>query len=204
MNPLTEFSKSYLGTYVAIKENGKYLPFHVMDVHGSSKQIEGSVLTDMNSSWTPKTIKFDTSNLLLSLPPMGLINAPEKEVKYAILFSLIPERQWKKGLVDKNLYVVRLGENKALTELRRSDIHAPSIMWNLYNPTYNKLSDFNPAVDVSMALSSKFAVIKQGEDVVVSFNGNLVGYVMGGEIVLLRTFSHLEDLVRKFTYCKVE
>lgn len=201
MNQLREFVKSYSDTYFQVKHRGNLYPFFFQETDDKSK-ISGLILYSENNTWEPFTIKFDMDNFNLTLPDLGLVNTiNEKGKKDAYFISQIPERQWKKGLFGNKLNIINIHANKATYG---SMINFPKVMWNIYNPKYYKISDFDKNNDLSIALSSRIGLSNYRDTVVATFDNQKIGYLYDGQIILLKDFWHLEKMVSKYNLCKVE
>jgi len=200
MNILEELKRSYESTYIQTLEPDtlKWVPFYVETINSLTGEILGQIVRSPTSVWEPYCVKYSERAVLLDVPDIGYTNIASK--KQALFISVIPERQWKRGVCSRTLSI------KSDDEVPRPDFHAPEFIWSLFNREY-PLAIPAVAPRDSVAISSKVAIgfaYDSKDQTYLMYCGNRVGFVEDKTFVLYRVYSHLHAYMSKFATCEVE
>jgi len=205
MNILEEIKRSYETTYIRVKETpvSRWVPFYLSSLDSDTGRMNGLILRSREAIWEPHEISYKESLVNLELPNLGYINIDSPAGTIAYFISLIPERQWKKGLQPRTLHINVFGSSYKV------DFHTPTLVWNIFNAEYypSRIS-IEKKAGTSVALTPKVAIgysASDRETTDLMYCGTQVGFVdSNGVFVLFKVYSHLQAYISKLAICEVE
>lgn len=191
-----DFSRYFSGSYIARRENGLLVPFYVRAQfpvdNGRDAQVE--LYEWIGGRKLNSLVRFSTilEQYKITCPRLGTISTSDS----VVYITLVPSRQYKKGLAEERVKIHRFMETPKLPMFH-------DLVTYIFNPVYfppevllKKLEDgeriggaLSPNLGIFVSNNARYPMLV--------YKNNVVGEIKEDEVKLLNAYSPHKDYITK-------